>query len=204
VNDALLQFFGDNHAPGRIGLIGATDVIGRLVRAGESGMTSDGKPSRWSHSFVLGERRADGQLYIYESDLRVSVTDWQVQNGAMESRLAKWCRDDIEHACVLGMGLTADESAALLRKALGYAYDEQHLRYPVGELFGTIWATLTRRLDKKNVFDDKYAVQCATFVRMCYRDIGRDPLGTVVDLTNTSPEAFYRSDAFSFRNEWHR
>ncbi len=74
----------------------------------------------------------------------------------------------------------------------------------MGELFGTLWASLTRRLDKKNIFDDKYAVQCATFVRMCYRDIGRDPLGAAVDLTNTSPEAFFRSDVFSFRQEWHR
>src|SRR2546422_507687 len=79
-----------------------------------------------------------------------------------------------------------------------------HLRYPVGELFGTLWAIITRRLAKKNIFDDKHAVQCATFVRMCYQAIGHDPVTGAVHLTNTSPESFYQSQLFTFRKEWHR
>jgi hypothetical protein len=173
MNQALTDFFARHYAPGRVGLVGATDLIGSLIRKGQAGLTPHGKPSRWSHAFLLGERRddgrSDGSTYIYESDLKVSVTDWQVKNGAMESRLT-----------------------------------EQHLRYPVGELFGTLWAVLTRRLSKRNIFDDKHAVQCSTFVRMCYRHIGRDPLNDAVDLTHTNPEALYRSAAFDVREEWHR
>ncbi len=208
MNTELAAFFEQHYAPGRVALVGATDLIGRLIRDGQAGMTVDGKPSRWSHSVLLGEKRddgrTDGNLYIYESDLQVSVTDWQVKNGVMESRLVKWCRDDIEHACVLGMDLPPDERVSLVRKALEYAYDETRLKYPIGELFGTLWAILTRRLNKKNIFDDKYAVQCATFVRMCYQHVGRDPLDSTIDLTHTAPEVLHRSDRFTFRQEWHR
>jgi hypothetical protein len=208
MNTDLAAFFVQHYAPGRVGLVGATDAVGTLIRGGQKHLTSDGRPSRWSHAFVLGERRddgrTDGSIYIYESDLQVSVTDWQVKNGVMESRLVKWCRDDIEHACVLGMAVSEEKCSQLLRQALEYAYDDRRLRYPVGELFGTLWAIITRRLSKRNIFDDRYALQCSTFVRMCYQQIDADPLTTDVDLSHTSPEALYRSDRFSFREEWKR
>lgn len=129
-----------------------------------------------------------------------------MQNGAMESRLAKWCLDDVSHGCVLGLDLTPAQTSDLLTTALAYAYayDDEHLRYPVGELFGTLWAIITHRLSQKNIFDDRHAVQCATFVRMCYQKVGRDPVTGPIELTNTSPEAFYQSRAFTFRQEWHR
>ncbi len=208
MNQALLSFFNQHYAPGRVGLIGQDDLKGRLIRDAEAGITPDHKPSKWSHTFLLAERRADGRndgrIYIFESDLRVSVDDWEVQNGVMESRLVKWCLDNVSHGCVLGMNLSTAETTELLTQALSYAYDEEHLRYPVGELFGTLWAIITRRLAKKNIFDDKHAVQCATFVRMCYQAIGQDPVTGAVHLTNTSPESFYQSQVFTFRKEWHR
>jgi hypothetical protein len=209
VNQALLSFFNQHYAPGRVGLLGQDDLKGTLIRAAEASLTTDGRPSRWSHTFLFGERRRDGRtdgsIYIFESDLSVSVRDWEVQNGAMESRVVKWCLDDVSHGCVLGMDLTPAETAPLLTQALAYAYDEDHhLRYPVGELFGTLWAILTRRLSQKNIFTEQYAVQCAGFVRLCYQAIGKDPVTGPVDLTNTSPESFYRSRAFTFRQEWHR
>jgi hypothetical protein len=208
MNDALRAFFDHHYAPGRIALIGQDDLKGTLIRNAEAGLTPDGRPSLWSHSFVLGERRPDGRtdgsLYIFESDLHVSVRDWQVQNGAMESRVVKWCLDNVSHGCVLGLDLTPAETTKLLTTALGYAYDEDHLRYPIGELFGALWAILTHRLSQRNIFDDRHAVQCATFVRMCYQAIGHDPVTGPVDLTNTSPEAFYQSTLFTFRKEWHR
>ena len=206
MNAPLLAFFRQHYAPGRVGLIGQDDLKGTLIRAAESGLTPDGKPSKWSHTFLMGERRpdgrSDGSIYIFESDLHVSVQDWEVQNGAMESRIVKWCLDDVSHGCVLGMHLSPTEATQLITKGLEYAYDDQRLRYPVGELFGTLWAIVTHRLSKKNIFDEKYAVQCATFVRMCYQAIGHDPVTGPVDLTNTSPESFYQSSLFTFRQEW--
>lgn len=203
-----LSFFNDNYALGRICLIGASDVIGWLIRNGQAGITPNKKASLWSHAFVMGEKRhdgrTDGNIYIFESDLYVSTSEWQVINGVQENRIVKWCKDNIEHACVLGMDLSANEEISIVTKALELAYDEQHLRYPVGELFGTLWAIITRSLSKKNIFDDKYAVQCATFVRMCYQHINRDILTGPDDLTHTSPEKIFQSQVFTFRKEWHK
>jgi len=107
-----------------VGLIGQDDLKGRLIRDAEAGITPDHKPSKWSHTFLLGERRADGRndgrIYIFESDLRVSVDDWEVQNGVMESRLVKWCLDNVSHGCVLGMNLSTAETTKLLTQALSY------------------------------------------------------------------------------------
>ena len=92
-----------------------------------------------------------------------------------ESLLQKWCKDSIEYACVLGMPLTAEEEQKILAKASEIAHDKQY-RYPVEGLFGTLWAMVTRTLHKRNIFDMKYAIQCATYVRMCYQAIEKDPL----------------------------
>ena len=197
MNTRALDFFRSNYVPGRICLIGANDIVGKLIRDGQAGLTPDGKPSKWSHSFIMGEKRRDGEIYIFESDLHVNVDKWMVQNGAMESRISKWCGDTIENACVLGMELTPDEQDAVVANAMALAYGEPHFSYPVGELFGTLWAILTRSLSRKNIFDDKYAAQCATFVRMNYQKINHDPLGSPIDLSNTSPEKIFQSSTFT-------
>lgn len=201
MNTRIFNFFTNNYAAGHICLVGANDAMGKLIRDGQAGLTPDKKPSKWSHSFLMGERRQDGQIYIFESALRVDSERWQVQNGAMESRLMKWCVDKIEYACVLGLDFSPSQQSQLIKTALKLAYGDSHLSYSVGELFGTLWAIITRSLNKKNVFDDKYAVQCATYVRMIYQSINRDPLTGATDLTNTSPEKLYQSTMFTIRKE---
>jgi hypothetical protein len=101
MNSQLLSFFRQHHAAGRVGLVGADDAVGSAIRAAEVGVTPDGKPSKWSHTFLMGhtrpDGRTDGSIYIFESDLSLSVQDWEVQNGVMKSRLVKWCRDEVSH-----------------------------------------------------------------------------------------------------------
>ncbi len=206
MNAQVLDFFNTHYAPGRVCLIGSASPVYRLIREGQAGLTADGRASRYNHTFLMGEKRndgrADGGIYIFESDLHVSVTDWEVKNGVMESRITKWCLDDLDYAAVLGMDISGTETNSLLQKALWYAYDDQHLRYPVGELFGTLWAIISRRLSRKNIFDNEYAVQCATFVRMCYQAIGHDMITTGSHPSNTSPEEISQSASFTFRKEW--
>ena len=208
MNAEVLYFFKANYAPGRICLIGSSNPIYMLIRDAQKGITKDGKPSKYNHAFLMGnvrnDGRDDGNMYIYESDLHVSVKDWEVKNGVMESRITKWCLDDLEYAAVLGLNLTQAETDALVGKGLWYAYDEEHLRYPVGELFGTLWAILTHKLSQRNIFDQKHAVQCATFVRMCYQSIHQDFITNSTDASNTSPEEISQSNVFTFRKEWAR
>lgn len=208
MNQDVVRFFRDNYAPGRVCLIGSSSPIYRLIRDAQSPLTRDKKSSRYNHTFLMGPKRDDGRddgsIFIFESDLHVDVEDWEVKNGIMESRITKWCRDDLDYAAVLGMDLTQQQTEAMLRKALWYASDEEHLRYPVGELFGTLLAILFRKLSKKNIFDMKHAIQCATFVRLCYQSIQRDIFTSTTDLTNTSPEEISQSPVFTFRQEWSR
>jgi hypothetical protein len=206
MNENVLNFFRQHYAPGRVCLIGSASPIYKLIRDGQSKLTKDGKPSRYNHTFLIGLQRDDGWndggIYIYESDLHVSTSEWEVRNGVMESRIVKWCLDDLEYAAVLGIDLSEQETHALMQRALRYAYDDKHLVYPVGELFGTLWAILTGKLSKKNIFDNEHAVQCATFVRMCYKDIQKDIIISGTDPTNTSPEEISQSPVFTFRQEW--
>lgn len=207
MNTAVLNFFRNNYVPGRICLVETNDIMGKLIRDAQGELTTDKKPSKWSHVFVMGSQRDDGMndgsIYIFESDLHVSPVEFQVINGPQESRLVKWCRDSVEHACVLGIAMTDEEQKAVLRKGLGLA-DDDRMEYPVLELFGTLWAMLTNHLREKNIFNDRYAIQCATFARECYRAANKDPLPrSDASLSNTSPEKIYQSTLFTFRTEWH-
>jgi hypothetical protein len=208
MSNQVLDFFNTHYAKGRIGMIGGSDIRGWIVRNGQRGLTPDMEASRWSHVFIFGDKRedgrADGSVYIFESDLHVDIDAWQVINGVQESRLMKWCKDYVENACVLGINLTPEEQKAVTTKALELAYGEERFKYPLGELFGTLIAIIFRRMDKKNIFDERFSVHCSTYVRMCYQHIGKEILTGPVELANTSPEAIWQSQAFTFREEWHR
>ncbi len=39
-----------------------------------------------------------------------------------------------------------------------------------------------------NPLDDPHAMYCSAFVRYCYKEAGKDFLGTDVSLSNTTPE----------------
>ncbi len=206
MNQSVLDFFVRNYAPGRIGLIGSASPLYTIIREGQSYLTKDHRPSKYNHAFILGSKRddghADGGIYILESDLRVSLRDWEIKNGIMESRLTKWCLDDLEYAAVLGMDLSKEDSDAIVRNALWFAYDDEHLRYPVAELIGTLWAMGTGKMEHTNVFYNKHAVQCASFVRMCYQSIGRDFIASETHPSHTTPEEISQSPLFTFRAEW--
>lgn len=188
-------------------LVGLSDPLYELIRMGQARITSDHAPSKWNHAFLLGERRGrpgKQRIYIFESDLHFSIQEIQFINGPQESLLEKWCRDSIEFVCVLGMPLTSEEEQRVLTKALEIAYERRY-RYPVGELFGTLWAMKTGTLHKRNIFDVKHAIQCSRYVRMCYQAIDKDPLAdSTDDISNTSPERLSQSPLFTVRHEWHR
>jgi hypothetical protein len=207
VNTEAFNFIREHYAPARVCLVGLSDPLFELVRMGQSDITPDHMRSRWNHSFLLGEQR--GLLWwkrisILESDFHFSFRKAQFINGPRESLLQKWCKDSIEYACVLGMALSRKEEQQVLAKASAIARDKRY-RYPVGGLFGTLWAMRAGTLHKRNIFDMKFAVQCSAYVRLCYQAINRDPLaGSTDDISNTSPERLSQSTSFTVRHEWQR
>ncbi len=207
MNKEALHFIRKHYAPARICLVGLSDPLYELIRMGQAQITPDHTRSKWNHAFLLGKQR--GWLWkkrtsIFESDLHFGFREFQFINGPQESLLEKWCKDSIEYACVLGMPLTSKEEQKVLAKASEIAHDKRY-RYPVEGLFGTLWAMQTGTLHKRNIFDMKYAIQCATYVRMCYQAIDKDPLAeSTDDISNTSPERLSQSTLFTIRHEWHR
>lgn len=92
----------------------------------------------------------------------------------------------------------------MVDNGIDLVYDVRY-RYSVAELFGTLLAILSKTISRKNIFDTKYAIQCATLVRTCYQAIGKDPLtGMMNDLSHTSPERIYQSSLWTFKQEWQR
>ena len=207
MNTEAFDFIRKHYAPARICLVGLTEPMYELVRMGQAKITPDRARSKYNHAFLLGEQRGWfwwKRTYILESDFHLSFRETQFINGPRKSLLQKWCKDSIEYACVLGMSLTAEEERTILAKASEIAHDKRY-RYPVEGLIGTLWAMWTGRLHKRNIFDMNYAMQCATYVRMCYRAIDKDPLAeSTDDISNTSPERLSQSTLFTVRHEWHR
>lgn len=204
INHDLLAFFTAHHKPGAIGLIGADDLVGTAIREAQRSLTKGGAPSLWSHVFILGELRGDRRgpqgavtntPYLFESDLHVLAGQPQLRNGVQENWIGKWCRGNIQHAAVIDLGLSPQETALVLATALQLTDEEERARYPLKELVGTWLAIVTGRRWLRNPFDDPRAMYCSAYVRHCYREARRDFLDTSVSTSNTTPEDVARAGA---------
>ena len=195
VNPNLLQFFTDHYKPGAVGLVGTSDTIGMAIREAQREVTTDHSASLWSHCFIFGELRLDRRgendgltrsPYLFESDLKVNAFKPQLRNGAQENWIGKWCKEGVENAAVIDLGLSTGERDIILATALQLV-DKQVL-YPIQELLGTWWAIITKKQWMENPLDDPHAMYCSSFVRYCYREAGRDFLDGSLSVSNTTPE----------------
>ncbi|HUL20265.1 MAG TPA: hypothetical protein VLZ10_02345 [Thermodesulfobacteriota bacterium] len=200
LNSTLLDFFTSNYKPGIIGIVGTKGMIGMAIREAQRAMTVDEKPSLWSHCFILGclrlDRRGPGgqkskSPYLFESDLKINLLKSQIRNGAQENWIGKWCQEEVENAAVIDFGLSADQEEDILATALQLV-DEQVL-YPIHELLGTWWAIIVKKRWLPNPVDDPHAMYCSAFTRYCYREAGRDFIGSEVSVSNTTPEDIARA-----------
>jgi len=195
INDKLLQFFTTNYKPAMIGIVGTKDKIGLAIREAQKAVTTDGKASLWSHCFILGDLRFDRRgpggtksksPYIFESDLHIDLFGPQLRNGAQESWVGKWCVEKVENAAVIDFGLSVDQKDNILATALQLVDDQ--VSYPILELFGTWWAIIMKKQWLPNPVDDPHAMYCSAFVRYCYKEAGKDFIGSEVSVSNTTPE----------------
>ena len=202
-NEELLAFLKNHHRVGRIGLLGTDDIVGAAIRDAQSSITIDTLPSKWSHAFLMAEIRADGEPYIFESDLEPDIDRPQFKNGAQENRLSKWAVASVEYAAVLDLGLSQETIPRLLAAALRLVH-EQSLSYPIIQLVGAWWQIVRARMWKANPFDDAKAMYCSSFVRHCYREAGIDPVSSSIHLSNTAPEHLWQSSRIKERFMWRR
>jgi len=200
-NKDLLAFFLRHFRPGRIGLVGTDDFIGEAIREAQRTLTLDGRDSKWSHAFLMGERRVDGNFYIFESDLEPDFERPQVKNGAQESPLAKWTVEEVKYAAVLDMGIEDDAIPALLSTALTFVH-EREIAYSISQLVGTWLQIIRAQIWRPNPFEDMKALYCSSFVRYCYQSIGRDIVGQDIHLSNTAPEHLWQSSSIVDRQRW--
>jgi hypothetical protein len=195
LNTNLFEFFTANYKSGIIGLVGTRDTMGLAIREAQRQMTANKRASLWSHCFIFGELRLDRRgsesivsrsPYIFESDITAGLLKPQLRNGAQENWIGKWCKGAVENAAVIDFGLSEKERDTVLATAL-QLIDEQIL-YPIQELLGTWLAITTKKQWLPNPLNDPHAMYCSSFVRYCYKEAGKDFLGTDVGLSNTTPE----------------
>ncbi len=196
-------FFVSHFRPGRIGFVGLDDMVGMAIREAQRRLTLDGTPSRWSHVFLMGEKRVDGELYIFESDLEPDLERPQFRNGAQESRLKKWCVEAVEHAAVIDVLEEDSLRNDLVAGALDFVYGA-HVAYPIAQLVGTWWQIIAARLWRANPFEDATALYCSSFVRHCLRKVGVDPVSEGIHLSNTAPEHLWQTSRATTCHAWRR
>ncbi len=200
LNQELLDFFTAGFKPGLIGLVGATDPVSRAIREAQKPLTTDGKPSFWSHCFVLGELRPDlhgpGRTlhkspYIFESDISGDAAHLRLHDGAQENWVGKWCRNLVDRAAIIDFRPSRKQRELIFATALQLVNEQ--LLYPVGGLVGTWLAIATRKQWLPNPYRDQHAMFCSTFVRHCYKEAGCDFIKTRVSMYNTTPEDIARA-----------
>ena len=182
--------FLQSAGPGNVVLITKKSFIHDLVCGGQASVTPDGKPSKWGHVFMVGIRQENEQTRIYESDIYLSRG--RLKNGAQENPLDKYDDDGKNRRiCILDFHLNEDEVAAVIAEAqreiaLG-------IQYAVLELFGTLWAFVSRTFRLRNPLDLERASYCSSFVNDCFAKVEPIVPGEVAHRTNVSPEHIYRS-----------
>ncbi len=184
----LLQFA----APGRVGLVGGTMLIDRVICRAQRHVDEDERWSCWSHAFVMQGERVDGQQWIIESDLDLHRK--HIRLGAQENRLSKFFDEKLYTAmAVLDFGLTNEQTRRLVGEGLNLVANRT--RYSVRELIGTL-AGLRRPETRggRNALAREKSLFCSALVCHLFRAVGVN-LAPGLEVKHTTPEDLARSPA---------
>lgn len=208
LNPALYEWLQGHWRRGRVVVCGDRTLVGKAVRFGQRALTRDGGDSRWSHTYVMGDVRADRRgsegavtrsPYLFESDFDVNPAKRQLKSGAQESWLGKWCHAEVEHVAVLDLDLDDATADAVCATALQLVTEQ--VRYPLAGVLETWVAVARGQVWRENPRHSRNAMYCSAFVRHCWRAAGRDFVGDDIALSNTAPE--HLAQARPFLAEWH-
>lgn len=184
------EFFERYAHPGRIGIVGGTELANRLIGRAQRHQIEGGDWSRWSHAFLFQGRRVDGHHWIVESDLDIKRK--HIRLGVQENRIEKYF-DDEKYAAltIIDLGLDAAQEQRMLARALELV--AAGTRYSLREIAGTAWALRHPRWrPKENLLAREQAFYCSAFVRHVFGHAGIE-LAIGIAVKNTTPEDIART-----------
>lgn len=185
------QEFLEKHAlPGRVGLVGGTTFIEKVIRRAERRLDPDHVWSLWSHAMVFQGKRIDGHHWVVESDLQIHRK--HIQLGVQENRISKYYDEaTFPHLAVLDFQLSEKQTTDVLGEALHMV--SQHMIYSLRELIGTAFALHHPSFrSKKNLMARERSMYCSGFVQYVFHKAGLD-LVPGVHASHNSPEDISRT-----------
>jgi hypothetical protein len=184
------EFFDRYARPGRIGMVGGTELSNRLIGRAQRYQNPDREWSSWSHAFLFQGQRLDGHQWVIESD--IDIRRKHIRLGVQENRIAKYFDDELfASVAVIDLGLTAQQEQQLIAQALEHV--AAGARYSLREIVGTAWALRHPRWrPKENLLAREQAFYCSAFVRHVFGHAGIE-LAVGIAVKNTTPEDIART-----------
>jgi hypothetical protein len=188
--DSNREFLETHARPGRVGLVGGTTVIEKVIRRAERHVDPTEQWSLWSHALVFEGRRVDGQHWVIESDL--DIHHKHIRLGVQENRVDKYFNEKMfPTLAVLDFGLTEEQTGIVIREALEMVASQ--MRYSLRELFGTMVALRHPKFrPKTNLLAREKSMYCSGFVQYVFQKAGVE-LVPGVHPSHNSPEDISRT-----------
>lgn len=184
--------FLDRYAkPGRVGLVGGTGLLERVIKRAQRRQHPERRPTDFSHAFLFQGRRHDGFQWVIESDLEILPE--RAQLGVQENRVSKYHDEETySHLAVLDFGVDEEAVRKMLCLALDMLVDRT--QYSVREVFALYFA-LKRPHDRdfENVLAQDGAFFCSAFVQHLFLNAAGIDFDLAVATKQTTPEDIART-----------
>jgi hypothetical protein len=184
------EFLETYAQPGRVGLVGGTTLIEKVIRRSERHVDEQQRWSLWSHAMLFEGQRADGRHWVIESDLDIHRK--HIRFGVQENRVDKYFDEKMfPSMAVLDFDLTEEQTGIVIREALEMVANR--MRYSLRELFGTMVALRHPKFrPKTNLLAREKSMYCSGFVQYVFQKAGID-LVPGVHPSHNSPEDISRT-----------
>jgi hypothetical protein len=184
------EFLETYARPGRVGLVGGTTLIEKVIRRAERHVDENEQWSLWSHAMLFEGKRVDGHHWVIESDLQIHRK--HIQLGVQENRIAKYYKQEMyPHLAVLDFALSDAQIAAVLSEGLRMV--ALHAVYSLRELIGAAFALRHARFrPRRNLLARRKSMYCSGFVQYVFTKAGID-LAPGVHASHGTPEDISRT-----------
>ena len=184
------EFLEKYARPGRVGLVGGTTLLEKVIRRAERHVDAEERWSLWSHAMVFEGQRVDGHHWVIESDLQLHRK--HIHLGVQEHRILNYYDEEkYPNIAVLDFGLTDAQINAVLGEGLRMV--AQRAVYSLRELVGTAFALRHQRFrSRKNLLARRRSMYCSGFVQYVFKRAGID-LAPGIHPSHGTPEDISRT-----------